>query len=327
MNNLINLQSYKGMDIATAMFGVFLPDNMEGTNIHVITADMSVASCLERIKLQFPEKYTDVGIAEQNMIGIAAGLASEGFLPISVCQAAFISMRAFEMNRQLLGYMGNKVILVGLHAGFFLQYMGNTHYAIEDIAIMRTVPGMTVLSPADAGEAVIALKVAMKCEGPVYIRLTGGSVAPTVYSEKCPFKIGKNIILKEGTDVAIFTTGAMVGFCMQAADILQNNFCINVQVVDVHTIKPLDKENINSCKSYKLIVTVEEHSIVGGLGAAIAEYISEFGGFPPLLKLGVQDTFSQVGDYNFLLTQHRLTPEYIAEDIAAKMREIWERQY
>lgn len=320
MNKQINLESYKGMDIATAMFGVYLPDNIEGTNIHVMTADMSVASCLERIKLQFPEKYTDVGIAEQNMIGIAAGLASEGYLPISVCQAAFISMRAFEMNRQLIGYMHNKVILVGLHAGFFLQFMGNTHYAVEDIAIMRTIPGMIILSPADAGEAVMALRAAIDCKEPVYIRLTGGSAAPTVYSETCPFNIGKNIILKEGADITIFATGAMVGFSLQAADILKNKFDIDAKVIDAHTIKPLDKKSIDSSKSHKLIVTVEEHSIVGGLGSAVAEHISEIGGFPPLLKLGVKDKFSQVGDYNFLLSQHRLTPECIAEDIVARMK-------
>ena len=151
----MNVEDYKGMDLAASIFGMYLVDNKDKhPDVHILTADMSVASCLDRIKLQMPECYTDVGIAEQNMIGVAAGLSAEGFQPIAICQAVFITMRAFEMNRQLLGYMKNNVILVGLHAGFFLQFMGSTHYAIEDIAIMRTIPGMIVLSPADAGEAV-----------------------------------------------------------------------------------------------------------------------------------------------------------------------------
>lgn len=319
----MNVEDYKGMDLATSIFGMYLVEHADDhKEFHVLTADMSVASCLDRVKLQIPERYTDVGIAEQNMVGVAAGLASEGFHPIAICQAVFITMRAFEMDRQLLGYMHNKVILVGLHAGFFLQFMGTTHYATEDIAIMRTIPGMTILSPADAGEAVVCMKAALENDGPVYIRLTGGSMAKTVYPEQCEVVIGKNTVVKEGSDVAIYATGSMVGQSVEAAKILQDKYYIDIKVIDACSIKPLDTNSINESKHFKMIVSVEEHSVIGGLGSAISDYMSEMGGFAPLLKLGVPDKFGDVGDYMYKLEQNRLTPELIAEDIYNKYRTL-----
>lgn len=322
MTDMVNLEDYKGLDVATAIFGMYLIDHIEGSNIQVLTADMSVASCLERIKLQYPDHYTDVGIAEQNMIGICAGMANEGFRPMAICQAIFISMRAFEMDRQLLGYMNSNVVLLGLHAGFFLQFMGNTHYATEDIAIMRTIPGMTILSPADAGEAVMCAKAALEHEGPVYIRLTGGSTAKTVYPKTCNFQIGTDIMLRDGEDVTIFVTGAMLGRTLDAAEILSNKYGIEARVYDVHTLKPKDVESIRTSKKSKLFVSVEEHSVIGGLGSSISDFTSQEGGYPALLKLGVQDKFSVVGDYDFLLEQHRLTADLIAEDVAIKYKSI-----
>ena len=318
----MDVSIYKGVDLAASIFGMYLVDNEQLVgNFHVLTADMSLASCLDRIKLQMPERYTDVGIAEQNMVGVAAGMASEGFHPIAICQATFITMRAFEMNRQLLGYMQNPVVLVGLHAGFFLQFMGNTHYAIEDIAIMRTIPGMTVLSPADAGEAVACMEAALKHNGPVYIRLTGGSMAHTVYPEECEVIIGKNKTLVEGNDIAIFATGTMVGKALDAAVGLKNKG-FNARVVDVSSIKPLDTGSVDLAKKTRLLVSIEEHSVIGGLGAAISEYTASKGGFPPLLSLGVKDRFGKVGDYNYQLEQNRLISELIAEDIIEKLNSL-----
>lgn len=318
----MDVSIYKGVDLAASIFGMYLVDNeQQAGNFHVLTADMSVASCLDRIKLQMPGRYTDVGIAEQNMVGVAAGMASEGFHPIAICQATFITMRAFEMDRQLLGYMQNPVVLVGLHAGFFLQFMGNTHYAIEDIAIMRTIPGMTVLSPADAGEAVACMEAALNHCGPVYIRLAGGSMAQTVYPEECEVIIGKNKTLIEGDDMAIFATGTMVGKALDAAAVLKKNG-LNARVVDVSSIKPLDTGSIDLAKETRLFVSIEEHSVIGGLGAAISEYTASKGGFPPLLSLGVNDRFGKVGDYYYQLEQNRLTPELIAEDITARMNSL-----
>lgn len=317
-----NLELYVGQAQSTAIFGIYLPDQIENIpKVNVLSADMSVAASLDRLICQYPENFTEVGIAEQNLIGIAAGLAAEGFVPVAVAQAAFISMRAFEMVRQYLGYMQNKVVLIGLNAGFYLQYFGNTHYCIEDLAILRSIPGMTVLSPADAGEAVMAFQEALRCKGSVYIRLTGGSQIPVVYHERCDFEIGKNIVLREGSDVCIFATGACVGHSLLAADILKE-LGIEAKVVDVHTLKPFDKDTVELSKNCKLFVSVEEHNVIGGLGSAIADYISTMKGFPPLLKLGVHDTFSKAGDYDYLMLQHRLTPEMIAEDIKRQIMSL-----
>ena len=318
----INIQQYAGSGQAAAIFGMFLPDYIEQyPHVNVLSADMSVAASLDRFIYQNPDKFTEVGIAEQNLVGIAAGMASEGFTPIAVAQAAFITMRAFEMDRQYLGYMKNKVILVGLNAGFYLQYFGNTHYCTEDIAILRTIPNMTIFSPADAGEAVMAMDAALKHDGPSYIRLTGGSQAPTVYQEQCDFTPGKDIILREGSDVCIFATGACVGYSLQAAAILSETYHVEAKVVDVHTLKPFDTDIVEQAKDYSLFVTAEEHSTIGGLGSAIADYTSSKGGFPPILRLGVHDTFSKPGDYEFLMAQHHLTPEYIAKDIYHQLKQ------
>lgn len=319
----MDIQQYAGSSQAAAIFGMFLPDNVQDyPNLNVLSADMSVAASLDRFIYQNPDKFTEIGIAEQNLVGIAAGMASEGFTPIAVAQAAFIAMRAFEMDRQYLGYMHSKVVLVGLNSGFYLQYFGNTHYCIEDLAILRSIPGMTVLSPADAGEAVMAMAAALKHDGPSYIRLTGGSQAPTVYTDRCNFTIGKDIVLREGKDVCIFATGACVGHSLAAAQILSETHGIEAAVVDVHTIKPFDTDTVDRYKGLPLFVTAEEHNIVGGLASALSDYTASEGSFPPVLKLGVRDTFSKVGDYDYLMAQHRLTPVFIAEDIKTKLSSL-----
>ena len=319
----MNLKKYVGQGQAVALFGTFLPDHVaDYPNVNVLSADMSSAASLGRYMYQYPDQFTEIGIAEQNLIGIAAGMASEGFAPIAVAQAAFITMRAFEMDRQFLGYMKNKVILVGLNSGFYLQYFGNTHYCVEDISILRSIPNMTILSPADAGEAVMALEAALKHDGPCYIRLSGGSQLLTVYHEYCDFEIGKDIVVREGSDVCIFATGACVGNSMKAAELLAEKYGINVKVVDVHTLKPFDTETVDKSKDCRLFVSVEEHSVIGGLGSALSDYTSSRSGFPVILKCGVKDTFSKPGSYDYLMQQHRLTPELIAEDIYNKLQTI-----
>ena len=319
----MNLKKYAGQGQAVALFGTFLPDHVANyPNVNVLSADMSSAASLGRYMYQYPDQFTEIGIAEQNLIGIAAGMASEGFTPIAVAQAAFITMRAFEMDRQFLGYMKNKVILVGLNSGFYLQYFGNTHYCVEDISILRSIPNMTILSPADAGEAVMALDAALKHDGPCYIRLTGGSQLLTVYNEYCDFEIGKDIVVREGSDVCIFATGACVGNSMKVADLLAEKHGVNAKVVDVHTLKPFDTETVDLSKDCRLFVSVEEHSVIGGLGSALSDYTSSKVGFPVVLRLGVQDSFSKPGNYDYMMQQHRLTPELIAEDIYNKLQTI-----
>lgn len=281
-------------------------------NIVVLSSDMSTPAGLDKFKKTYPDRFFNVGIAEQNLVGMAAGFASEGWIPIIVAQACFVTMRAFEQIRQFCGYMEFPIIIAGYGAGFCLQFMGNSHFSTEDVGILRTIPGMTIVSPADAGEAAKSLEAAIEYRKPLYLRLTGKMGCPTVYASEFDFKIGKANILQEGSDIQLVANGCLVNAALKAAKILTENN-ISVAVVDMHTIKPLDTESIN--KGAKLIVTIEEHNIINGLGSAVADYLSENNIFTPLLKLGVNDKFSKVGDYQYLLEQHGLTPEHIAESI------------
>ena len=301
-----------------SIFGLELMDQVTNYPFKVLSSDMSVVAGLDRFKKEYPENFYNVGIAEQNLLGIAAGLDSEGFKTIAVAQACFISMRSFEQVRQYLGYMGGKVMCVGINSGFSLTFFGNTHYAIEDMALMRSIPNMTVLSPADAGEAVKLFDAALKIESPVYLRLSGSLNTPIVYKEDYELSIGKAVTLQEGNDIAIFATGLMVYNALKAADILAENG-ISATVVDVHTIKPIDKETIKKNCNKRLIASVEEHNIVGGLGTSIADVLSEQSNTPVLLKIGVQDCFMPVGDYNYLIEQAGLTPDQIAKSIENKL--------
>ena len=314
-----NARAYARLGQAGSIFGMALLDNVEGNNVKVVSADMSVVAGLDRFKRTYPDDFYNVGIAEQNLLGVAAGLSSEGHKTIAVAQACFITMRSFEQARQYMGYMKNNVIMVGINSGFALTFFGNTHYCIEDLTLMRSIPGMTVLSPADAGSAVKAFEAAMKLDKPVYIRLTGSLMTPMVYKEDFEYTIGKSITLKEGKDVTVFATGTVVANVLKAAEMLEKDG-VSVKVVDMHTIKPIDKEAIVASKDSKLIFTVEEHNVNGGLGSAVADVMAETGGMPKLIKLGVQDTFSPVGDYNYLIEQHRLTPELIKEDIMSNLK-------
>jgi transketolase len=251
------------------------------------------------------------------MIGTAAGLANEGYCPITVAQACFISMRSFEPIRQYCGYMSLPIIVIGISAGFALAYMGNTHYSIEDMGIVRTIPGMTILSPSDAGQAAKAFLAAVGSNKPVYIRLTGGLNTPVVYESDYNFEIGKAIRLKEGNDIQIIATGNIVKNALTATVMLEE-MGVSAEVIDMHTIKPLDEACIST--QSKLIVTVEEHNVVNGLGGAVAEYLSSIPNSPVLLRLGVNDTFSIVGDYQYLLEQHGLTPEGIKQAILNQLK-------
>lgn len=319
--NKFNPRVYFRLGQSGSIFGMELMEQAGNYPFKVLSSDMSVVAGLDRFKKEYPENFYNVGIAEQNLLGVAAGLDSEGFKTIAVAQACFISMRSFEQVRQYLGYMGGKVVCVGINSGFSLTFFGNTHYAIEDMALMRSVPNMTVLSPADAGEAVKLFDAALKVDSPVYLRLSGSLNTPIVYKEDYELKIGQAITLKEGDDIAILATGLMVSNALKAAEILLEKG-ITATVVDVHTIKPIDKDTILKNCGKKLLISVEEHNVVGGLGTAIADVLSEQRNSAPLLKLGVQDHFMPVGDYNYLVEQADLTPEQIAASIENKLNNL-----
>lgn len=314
----IELGSYAGQGQTGAVFNMYLPDIIEQhPNLKVLTADMSYIAKLERFKALYPDQFINVGIAEQNMLGVCAGLTSEGYQCVALAQATFITMRCFEQVRQYMSYMQYPIILIGLAGGFQLQFMGNTHYALEDIALMRSIPGIVIMSPADAGEAVKCFEKALTLNRPVYIRFTGDA-SNSVYTEDFPYECGKSVCLKDGSDVTVFVTGSMVEPALKAVQILVEQKGLSIRVVDMHTIAPLDEDSITMSKDCKLLVSVEEHHINGGLGSAISDYTSTLVAFPPLLKLGVGDDYSEVGDYEYLLKQHRLVPEMIAEDIFKK---------
>lgn len=287
-----------------SMFSIDLLDIVsEKANVRVLSADMSTPAGLDKFKSMKPELFINMGIAEQNMVGVAAGLIDEGFRPICVAQSCFLSMRCFEQIRQYAGFMKLPIVFVGIGSGYSLSLMGNTHYALEDIALMRTIPGMQVVAPADSYEAVKAFRQALDSNHPTYIRLFGGTNTPIVHTEEVEFEIGKSIHLRKGSEIQLIATGSMVNVAVKVADSL-NEEGFDVDVVDMHTIKPLDCSLINL--NAKIIVSIEEHSVIGGLGGALSEYISEYPKHPPLVRIGSKDCFSRVGDYQWLLEENGL---------------------
>ena len=288
-------------------------------NLMVLTCDVSTSAGLDRFRKTCPEKYLDLGIAEQNMIGVAAGLASENFNVITTTFAPFQTMRCCEQIKVNLGYMKQKICMVGIASGLALGTLGYTHCCIEDIGILRSIPGITIISPADSLETVKALEAAVKSKHSTYLRLTGSSNNPIIYKKDYEFKIGKSITIKKGGDITIFCSGSMVYQCLEAAKILEAKK-ISSKVVNMHTIKPIDKTAIKEACNSSLIVSVEEHNVIGGLGSAIAEYKSSLKQSPKQLFLGIKDSYSKGGSYKFLQKKHRLTSEKIVEDILSNIK-------
>lgn len=287
----------------------------------VLTADQCVNSGLVRFKSTYSERFFNVGIAEQNMITIAAALAKEGFNPFVTAQAPFASMRCTDQVRVSMGYMGLGVKLIGLASGFVQGEFGATHECINDLAVIRSIPGITILSPADCTETVKAIETCANNPNPVYIRLTGTINSPIVYKSDYEFEIGKAITLKEGHDIAIVATGSMVYNSLKAAELLEANG-ISVKVIDMHTIKPIDGKALEDVCSSKLIVTVEEHSIIGGLGSAVAEYLAPVAHKPPLCIIGAKDGYLHADEYLNLIEESGLTAPKIAEKIVQEYQKL-----
>ncbi|WP_080065021.1 transketolase family protein [Ruminiclostridium hungatei] len=304
-------------------FGVALHEIAnDNNNIIALSADLCNTSGLDRFREAFADRFINVGIAEQNMVGIAAGLANEGKVPFVTTFSNFLSMRACEQIRHFLGYMKSNVKVVGLGSGFAMGMFGNTHYGVEDLAIIRAIPNVTVISPADSSETFKTVQAAALYDGPVYIRLTGTMNNPIVYKDEYDFKIGKAVKLKNGSDINIFAAGTMVYNSVKAAELLENRG-LSVGVTNMHTIKPIDADVLDEISSYsKLIVSVEEHSVVGGLGGAIAEYNSNKKNVPPHLIIGTEDKFKYAGEYKYMLEINGLLPEQIADKILSRYNSI-----
>ena len=279
-----------------------------------LSADLGTSSGLAPFIRKYSNRFINVGIAEQNMIGIAAGLAKEGFVPFVSSFAPFLSMRASEQIRMELGYMQHNVKVVALGSGLSLGFLGNSHYGLEDVSIMRAIPNICIIVPADCSEIFKTVEACANFNGPVYIRLTGGVNNPPVYKDNYNFQIGKSILIEEGNDVLIIANGTMVAKAIDAHSILRLKG-ISSDVLNMHTIKPLDIESLEKHSSgKKLIVTVEEHTKIGGLGAAVSEYFSNNININQLM-IGLPDSFGKTASYEFLLNHYGLTGEKISEKI------------
>jgi transketolase len=284
-------------------------------NLIVVTADVSTSAGLDRYRKTFPEKFVDTGISEQNMIGIAAGLADNGYKVFTTTFAPFQTLRCLDQIKVDLAYSEIAVTMVGLASGLIQGPLGNTHCCIEDIGVLRSIPNIIILSPADGLGIAKSVIASLQTDKPVYIRLTGGSNHPIVYQNDVEYTIGKFNQLIEGEGISIIATGTMVYNSLKAAELLKQKG-IFVSVYDAHTIKPLDEEMVKKCaEKDRLIVTVEEHNVFGGLGSCVAECIVKHKNATTHLALGVDDVFLHPGDYNFMLKQAGLLPEQIAESI------------
>ncbi len=270
----------------------------------VMDADLAAATQTGMFKKAFPDRFYNCGIAEQNMMGIAAGIAATGKRVVVSSFAMFAAGRAFEQIRNSIAYPNLKVIIGATHAGISVGEDGATHQCCEDIAIMRSIPNMTIINPADETEAMKAVYAAFECDGPVYMRF-GRLAVPVVFDDDYKFEIGKGVELREGTDVTVIATGLLVKEALEAYDMLQEEG-INARIINMATIKPLDREIVlKAARETGAIVTAEEHSVVGGLGSAVSELICEE--YPvPVLKLGVYDEFGHSGPAAKLLDEFGL---------------------
>ena len=290
-------------------YGNALAELGEKYDFVVMDADLAAATKTSTFKKKYPDRFFDCGIAEGNMISVAAGIATTGKPVFASSFAMFAAGRAFEQIRNSVGYPHLNVKIGATHAGITVGEDGATHQCLEDIALMRTIPGMTIINPADAVEARAAVEAALNIDGPVYLRF-GRMAVPVINEADAKFEVGKGVQMKDGSDVTIVATGIMVNMALEAAATLEAEG-ISARVINIHTIKPLDKEIVvKAAKETGAIVTAEEHNIIGGLGAAVTEAICET--VPvPVIRVGMNDTYGHSGTVPALLEAYGITPAAI----------------
>ena len=299
-------------------YGAALAELGDKYDFVVLDADLAAATKTGVFKKKFPERFFDCGIAEGNMISVAAGIATTGKVVFASSFAMFAAGRAYEQVRNSIGYPHLNVKIGATHAGITVGEDGATHQCIEDFALMRAIPGMTVINPADATEARAAVEAAINFQGPVYIRF-GRYAVPVIFDKNSyKFELGKGVEVKDGTDVTIVATGMMVAMALEAAETLAAKG-ISARVVNIHTIKPIDKDIIlKAARETGAIVTAEEHSVIGGLGSAVAEVVGE--SCPvPVVRLGIDDKFGRSGKVPPLLEMYGLTPDNIVAKVEAAL--------
>ena len=298
-------------------FGSFLTEiATDHPEIFAMTADFTKSTGLTKFKELYPHQFLSTGIAEQNMIALASGLASEGYNVFASSFASFVTTRCFEQVKVNLGYMQHNVKLVGIASGLGVSHQGNTHFGLDDVSLMRAIPNMTIVVPSDCTEVAKATIALAEMEGPAYLRLVGEGFVPIVNTDDYEFKIGKGVKKHEGNDVLIIANGTMVNQSLKVAKELSEQSGIETTVINMHTVKPLDTQIIDdNISGKKLIVTMEEGQINGGLGSAIAEYMASIGNTPKMLRLGVKDIFPHAGSYQYLLEQCGIDVESIKKMI------------
>jgi transketolase len=287
----------------------------------VLTADLAEATKTNGFMKAYPDRFINCGIAEANMMGVAAGLATTGKIPVASTFAMFAAGRAFEIVRNSIGYPHLNVKIGATHAGLSVGEDGASHQCNEDIALMRTIPGMVILNPVDYAEAMACIKAALEFDGPVYMRFGRLPVPIISDTPDYKFEIGKAVTLKEGKDLTILATGLMVFEALEAAEMLKEDG-ISARVINIHTIKPLDRDAV--CKAAKetgLIVTAEEHSVIGGLGGAVCEMVAECCPVP-VVRIGVNDEFGTSGPGADVLKKYGLSAANIAEKAKTALKEI-----
>lgn len=287
----------------------------DNKDIVALDADLAPSTKMDFFKAAYPERFLEIGISEQNMLGIAAGLALMGKIPFCGSFATFVSRRACDQIAVEIGHTGMNVKMVGAYGGLVSGNNGATHQAVEDIAIMRAIPNITVIEPADDLEMEMAVREIVEYQGPVYLRCTR-DVWPRVSPAGYRFKIGRAVKIKDGSDISLIACGMMVSQCVVAAGWLSKEG-IEAEIINVPTIKPLDIETIiASVSKTKAVVTAENHSIIGGLGSAVAEATAEH--FPaPLGRIGLEDTYGECGDNQGLLRKYKMDPEAIVNKAKA----------
>ena len=315
--NSRNARSWSRMG-QRAVYGLKMLEVIEeNPEVYVLSGDLGRSSGLLRVMTTYPDRFLNAGIAEQNLIGVSAGLAKEGLIPFASSFAPFITHRCADQVRMNMGYMHLNIKTVGLASGISMSGHGNSHYGVDDLSFMQTIPGLVILSPCDCSELIKCIDAAVSYKGPVYLRLTGEPGIPTVYGEDFDYEIGKSITLRDGEDVLVIATGSMVHTGLESAKLLEEKG-ISAKVVDMHTIKPLDTSVIDGLTDKcKLIVTVEEHGVLGGMGSRVAQYMAtSCADKKPVLNIGLPEEYLKPGSYAYMLDKYGLTAEKIAKKIS-----------
>lgn len=313
--------------IATAeIYGKTLCElGAENPNVVALTADLSGSTKIGDFQAKFPDRFFNVGIAEQNLMGIAAGMAKTGLIPFASTFSVFASMRALDQVHTDICYQNVNVKIIGTHSGTSFGQGGSTHHSIEDFAVIRGLVNMRLICPADGIETGLAVRAAANTPGPFYIRINRGFDQTVYNTEDYGFEVGKAVELFEGTDLTLIACGSCVYQAVQAAKILQYDHKLNVRVLNMHTIKPIDREAIlKAVKETRRIITIEDHSVIGGLGSAVAEVVVESGKACAFRKLGMQDKFSAIGLHEDLMAMHELDSAGIVKNVLEVMKADFE---